>query len=163
VVLILAFSRMPRYARLVRGSVLGLKQLEFVTAATVLGASRARILVRHLIPNLTGTITVYSTLDLGGMIAALAGLSFIGIGIQPPAPEWGLMLTDARQNLVLAPWTAVFPGLAITLCIIAFNFVGDGARDALDPRLRRRTPGRKRGAAESTGRPQQTATAEVKG
>ncbi|HYM68126.1 MAG TPA: ABC transporter permease [bacterium] len=139
VVLILAFSRMPRYARLVRGSVLGLKKLEFVTAATVLGASRARILVRHLVPNLTGPISVYSTLDLGGVIAALAGLSFVGVGIQPPAAEWGLMLTDARQNLVLAPWTAVFPGLAITLCIIAFNFVGDGARDALDPRTRRRT------------------------
>lgn len=148
VVLILAFSRMPRYARLVRGATLGLKHLEFVTAASVLGASRTRILARHLVPNLTGTIAVYSTLDLGGMIAALAGLSFIGIGIQPPAAEWGLMLTDARQNLVLAPWTAVFPGLAITLCIIAFNFVGDGARDALDPRTRRRAPGRMRRAAE---------------
>jgi peptide/nickel transport system permease protein len=138
VVLVIAFSRMPRYARLVRGAVLGLKSREFVTAATALGASRARILRRHLIPNLTGVIVVYSTLDLGGALGALAGLSFVGVGIQPPTPEWGLMLADARQNLVLAPWSAIFPGLAISLTILAFNFTGDGLRDAFDPRLGRR-------------------------
>jgi peptide/nickel transport system permease protein len=129
---------MPRYARLVRGAVLGLKSREFVTAAMALGSSRARILWRHLIPNLTGVIVVYSTLDLGGALGALAGLSFVGVGIQPPTPEWGLMLADARQNLVLAPWSAIFPGLAISLTILAFNFTGDGLRDALDPRLGRR-------------------------
>jgi peptide/nickel transport system permease protein len=129
---------MPRYARLVRGAVLGLKSREFVTAATALGASHARILWRHLIPNLTGVIVVYSTLDLGGALSALAGLSFVGVGIQPPTPEWGLMLADARQNLVLAPWSAIFPGLAISLTILAFNFTGDGLRDVLDPRLGRR-------------------------
>lgn len=139
VVLIIAFSRMPRYARLVRGSVLALRELEFVTAARALGASGARILRRHLLPNLAGTIVVLGTLDLGGAIGALAGLSFIGVGVQPPAPEWGVMLADARQNLVLAPWTAVFPGLAITLSIVATNVAGDGVRDALDPRRRRRT------------------------
>jgi peptide/nickel transport system permease protein len=138
VVLVIAFSRMPRYARLVRGAVLGLKSREFVTAATALGASHARILWRHLIPNLTGVIVVYSTLDLGGALSALAGLSFVGVGIQPPTPEWGLMLADARQNLVLAPWSAIFPGLAISLTILAFNFTGDGLRDVLDPRLGRR-------------------------
>lgn len=138
VVLIIAFSRMPRYARLIRGTVLMLKGREFVTAANALGASNARILVRHLIPNLAGIIAVYSTLDLGGALGALAGLSFVGVGIQPPAPEWGVMLADARQNLVLAPWSAIFPGLAISLTILAFNFAGDGLRDALDPRLSRR-------------------------
>jgi ABC-type dipeptide/oligopeptide/nickel transport system permease subunit len=138
VVLVIAFSRMPRYARLVRGAVLGLKSREFVTAASALGASRARILVRHLIPNLTGVIVVYSTLDLGGALGALAGLSFVGVGIQPPSPEWGLMLADARQNLVLAPWSAIFPGLAISFTILAFNFTGDGLRDTFDPRLGRR-------------------------
>lgn len=138
VVFVIAFSRMPRYARLVRGAVLGLKSRDFVIAATAQGASHSRILLRHLIPNLTGVIVVYSTLDLGGALGALAGLSFVGVGIQPPAPEWGLMLADARQNLVLAPWSAVFPGLAISLTILAFNFTGDGLRDALDPRLGRR-------------------------
>ncbi|MDR7419186.1 MAG: ABC transporter permease [Armatimonadota bacterium] len=138
VVLVIAFTRMPRYARLVRGAVLGLKGREFVTAATALGASRARILLRHLIPNLTGVIVVYSTLDLGGALGALAGLSFVGVGIQPPSPEWGLMLADARQNLVLAPWSAIFPGLTISLTILAFNFTGDGLRDTFDPRLGRR-------------------------
>ena len=138
VVGILAFSRLPRYTRMVRGTVLALRGREFVTASAALGASRARLLRRHIVPNLAGTIAVYSTLDLGGVIGALAGLSFIGAGVQPPAPEWGVMLADARQNLVLAPWTAVFPGLAITITIIAFNVLGDGVRDALDPRMRRR-------------------------
>jgi peptide/nickel transport system permease protein len=138
VVLIIAFSRIPRYARLIRGTVLGLKTREYVTAATALGASHSRILLRHIIPNLTGVIVVYSTLDLGGALGALAGLSFVGVGIQPPSPEWGLMLADARQNLVLAPWSAIFPGLAISLSILAFNFSGDGLRDLLDPRLRYR-------------------------
>lgn len=138
VVLIIAFSRMPRYARLVRATVLSLKGREFVTAATALGASHVRILARHLIPNLAGVIAVYSTLDLGGALGALAGLSFVGVGIQPPAPEWGLMLADARQNLVLAPWSAIFPGLAISLTILAFNFAGDGLRDIFDPRLSHR-------------------------
>jgi peptide/nickel transport system permease protein len=138
VVLVIAFSRMPRYARLVRGAVLGLKTREFVTAASAMGGSHFRIVRRHLIPNLTGVIVVYSTLDLGSALSALAGLSFVGVGIQPPTPEWGLMLADARQNLVLAPWSAIFPGLAISLTILAFNFTGDGLRDTLDPRLSRR-------------------------
>jgi peptide/nickel transport system permease protein len=138
VVGILAFSRLPRYTRMVRGAVLALREREFITASAAFGATRGRLLRRHVVPNLGGTIAVYSTLDLGGVISALAGLSFIGVGVQPPTPEWGVMLADARQNLVLAPWTAVFPGLAITLTIIAFNVLGDGARDALDPRMRRR-------------------------
>jgi len=141
VVGILAFSRLPRYTRMIRGTVLALREREFIAASAALGATRGRLLRRHILPNLGGTIAVYSTLDLGGVIGALAGLSFIGAGVQPPAPEWGVMLADARQNLVLAPWTAVFPGLAITLVIIAFNVLGDGARDALDPRMRRRRPG----------------------
>jgi peptide/nickel transport system permease protein len=141
VVAILAFSRLPRYTRMVRGSVLALRGREFVTASAALGATRGRLLRRHIVPNLGGTIAVISTLDLGGVIGALAGLSFVGVGVQPPAPEWGVMLADARQNLVLAPWTAVFPGLAITLTIIAFNVLGDGLRDALDPRMRRRQRG----------------------
>lgn len=137
VALVLAISHLPRYVRLVRGIVLAQMQREFIEAARVAGGSTFKIVTRHLLPNSLDPLIVYASLDLGVIITALAGLSFLGVGIQPPTPDWGVMLTSARQNLYIAPWTAIFPGLAISITVIAFNFVGDGFRDALDPRMRR--------------------------
>ena len=134
VVFVLAITRVPRYARLIRGSVLSIQGREYVDAAHSVGTSRAAILGRHILPNSIAPVIIFATLDLGTIITALAGLSFLGVGIQPPTPDWGLMLTSARNNLVVAPWTAIFPGLAISLVVIGFNFMGDGLRDALDPR-----------------------------
>jgi peptide/nickel transport system permease protein len=137
IVVVLVITRFPRYARLIRGSTLSTKEREYVEAARMIGTSHAAIIVRHILPNSIAPIIVYATLDLGSVITSLAGLSFLGVGIQPPRPDWGLMLTDARNNLVAAPWTAIYPGLAISLVVIGFNLLGDGLRDALDPRLQR--------------------------
>jgi peptide/nickel transport system permease protein len=137
IVLVLAVSRAPRYARLMRGVVLQQKALEYVLAARATGATDSRVLFRHVIPNCVSTGMVYATFDAGTMLTALAGLSFLGVGVQPPTPDWGLMLTDARTYIYSAPWAAVFPGLAITICVMGVNFLGDGLRDLLDPRMRR--------------------------
>ena len=137
VVLVLAITHAPRYARLIRGAVLSIRRREFVEAARAIGVSGPGLVARHILPNSIAPIVIYATLDLGLIITALAGLSFLGVGIQPPTPDWGLMLTTARNNLAVAPWTAVFPGLAISLTVMGFNFMGDGLRDALDPRLQR--------------------------
>lgn len=134
-VAVLAFTRMPRVARLLRGATLSLKSAEYVMAARAIGARGSRIVLRHIIPNCLGPAIVYVSLDLGSIVTSLAGLSFLGVGIQPPAPDWGVMLTDGRKFLHTAPWVGVFPGLAITLTVMAFNFIGDGVRDALDPRM----------------------------
>lgn len=136
IVLILAATRFPRYARLIRGTVLSVKRREYVEAAHMIGTPDHKIILEHILPNSIAPVIVYSTLDLGSIVTALAGLSFLGVGVQPPTPDWGLMLTSARNNLVIAPWTAIFPGLAISFAVIGFNFMGDGLRDALDPRLR---------------------------
>lgn len=135
VITALAITRFPRYARLMRGLVLSIQQREYVEAARSIGASNPSIIMRHILPNGIAPIVIYATLDMGTTITALAGLSFLGVGIQPPTPDWGLMLTTARNNLAIAPWTAVFPGLAISITTMGFNFMGDGLRDALDPRL----------------------------
>ena len=137
VVLVLGVTHAPRYARLIRGTVLSVRRREFVDAARAIGVPAPALVTRHILPNSIAPIVIYGTLDLGLIITALAGLSFLGVGIQPPTPDWGLMLTTARNNLAVAPWTAIFPGLAISLTVMGFNFVGDGLRDALDPRLQR--------------------------
>jgi peptide/nickel transport system permease protein len=137
VVTALAITRFPRYARLIRGLVLSIRQREYVEAARVIGASDPSIIMRHILPNSIAPVIIFGTLDMGTTITALAGLSFLGVGIQPPTPDWGLMLTTARNNLAIAPWTAMFPGLAISISTMGFNFAGDGLRDALDPRLQR--------------------------
>jgi peptide/nickel transport system permease protein len=136
IVLVLAVTHLPRYARLIRGVVLTLRQREYVQAARVLGATSSRVMVRHLLPNSIAPLIVYATLDLGWMITAVAGLSFLGFGLQPPEQSWGSLLAEGRQFLALAPWIATFPGLAIAISVLALNIVGDGLRDALDPRLR---------------------------
>jgi peptide/nickel transport system permease protein len=126
------------YARLVRGQVLRARELEFVQAARALGATTARILARHIIPTTLPAVTVQATLGMGGVILAEASLSFLGLGVQPPTPSWGTMLNYGRGHLLDAPHLTVFPGVAIAILVLGFNFLGDGLRDAFDPATRER-------------------------
>jgi len=128
----------PWYARLVRGQVLWLKEREFVEAARAIGATPLRILWRHILPNTLAVIIVQVTLDVGYAVLATSGLSFLGLGAQPPTPEWGTMIAGARTFFREAWWYITFPGLALTLTVLGFNLLGDGLRDFLDPRTRRR-------------------------
>jgi len=121
------------FARLVRASILTLRELDFVTAAHSLGASPGRIVLRHILPNAIGPITVEATLELGYAIIEESGLSFLGFGIQPPTPSWGNLLSNAQENFLRYPWLAIFPGLMIFVAIISVNYIGDGLRDAFDP------------------------------
>jgi peptide/nickel transport system permease protein len=125
------------YARLARGQVLSLRRREYVEAARTIGASRARVLVRHLLPNAIAPLLIQASFDMGAAIIAAAGLSFIGFGAQPPTPEWGVMISEGRNFISTQPWLSLFPGLAILFAVGAFNVLGDGLRDILDPRLRR--------------------------
>lgn len=127
------------YARLVRGQVLRAREFEFVQAARALGASTPRILVRHIVPSVLPAVTVQATLGMAGAILAEASLSFLGLGVQPPTPSWGTMLSYGKAHLLEAPHLTVFPGLAIAVLVLGFNFLGDGLRDALDPATKRRT------------------------
>lgn len=124
------------YARLARGQVLVVREAEFVAAATALGAGPGRLLFRHLLPNILGPITVEATFGLAGAVVAEASLSFLGLGAQPPTPSWGAMLNEGRQYLLVAPHLILFPGLCVSATVLAFNFLGDGLRDLLDPRRR---------------------------
>ncbi len=139
VVLALSLIGWVGYARLVRGQVLRAREFEFVQAARALGASTSRILVRHVIPTAVPAVTVQATLGMGGAILAEAALSFLGLGVQPPTPSWGTMLNGGRIHLLDAPHLTVFPGVAIAVLVLGFNFLGDGLRDALDPVTRRAT------------------------
>lgn len=132
----ISVSNIPRYARIVRASVLSIRDQEFVEAAKAIGASNARIIFRHIIPNSLAPVIVQGTLGVASAILSTAGLSFIGLGIQPPAPEWGSMLSGGRQYLRYAWWVTTFPGVAIMITILSLNLLGDGLRDALDPRLK---------------------------
>lgn len=136
-VLALALAWWPGFARLVRGEVLSKKEELFVLAARAQGASPFRILFRHILPNITSPIIVKMSLDVGFAVLAVASLGFIGIGVRPPTPEWGVMLSISRSNLPHYWWTAIFPGLAIFLSVLGFNLLGDGLRDVFDPRARR--------------------------
>jgi peptide/nickel transport system permease protein len=127
----------PAYARLARSLVLVQRDEEYVQAAMVLGYSPGRILGRHILPNAAGPLIVLMTLDVGNAIITFAGLSFLGLGVTPPTPEWGSMIADGRL-LIIQWWVATFPGLAIISVVLGFNFLGDGIRDWLDPRARRR-------------------------
>ena len=139
VVLALSVIGWVGYARLVRGQVLRTHELEFVQAAKALGATTSRILMRHVIPTTLPAVTVQATLGMGGAILAEAALSFLGLGVQPPTPSWGTMLNYGRGHLLDAPHLTVFPGLAIAILVLGFNFLGDGLRDALDPATKGRT------------------------
>jgi peptide/nickel transport system permease protein len=125
------------YARLARGQLLSLRRREYVEAARSIGASPVRILARHLLPNAVAPLLVQASFDMGAAIIAAAGLSFIGFGAQPPTPEWGVMISEGRNFISTEPWLSLFPGLAILFTVGAFNLLGDGLRDVLDPRLRR--------------------------
>ena len=128
------------YARVVRGSILSIKDQEFVVASRGLGAGDVYILARHILPNIISPVIVIATLGIGYAILAAAGLSFLGFGVQPPTPEWGSMLDSGRLFLRKAPHIMVFPGLAIMITVLAFNFLGDGLRDEMDPRFRKEIP-----------------------
>ena len=121
-------------SRLVRGEVLRIREEGFVRAAEALGARRRRIIFRHLLPNALGPLLVAATLGVGDVILLEAGLSFLGLGIQPPTPSWGGMILDSREVMVSAPWTGIFPGLAIVITVLSANLFGDALRDAVDPR-----------------------------
>jgi len=133
-VIALAVGYWPWYTRLLRGQVLSLKNREYVEAARALGASNRAIMWRHILPNAFSPIIIELSQDMGYAILNIAALSFIGLGAQPPSPEWGAMIVAGRDFLRTAWWTCAFPGLAITVAVLGFNFVGDGLRDALDPR-----------------------------
>lgn len=121
-------------ARLVRGRFLSLRQVEFVEASHALGGTSLRVMFRHILPNALGPIIVATTLAVGGAIMLESALSFLGFGVQPPTPTWGNLLNEAREYLSLAPWLAIFPGLLILVTVLAVNFLGDGLRDAFDPK-----------------------------
>ncbi len=126
----------PRYARLVRSTVISIKELDYVTAARSLGATQGQLLFRHILPNSLTPLIVQATLGIATAILDAAALSFLGLGAEPPTPEWGLMLGEERNSIFNAPHLVIFPGIAIMLTVLAFNLLGDGLRDALDPRLR---------------------------
>ena len=131
-----SISSVPRYARIVRAWVWSIRDQQFIEAARAIGANDARIICRHIIPNSLAPVIVQGTLGVAGAILSTAGLSFIGLGIQPPAPEWGSMLSGGRQYLRYAWWVTTFPGVSIMITILSLNLLGDGLRDALDPRLK---------------------------
>jgi peptide/nickel transport system permease protein len=135
--LAIAIIYLPRFIRLVRASVLVEKEQTYVEAAQALGMNHRRLLFRHLLPNVIPPVIVQATLGLAEAIIEAAALSFLGLGATPPTPEWGAMLSEGRSYLRLAPWVTFFPGMAIFLIVVSFNLLGDGLRDALDPRLRR--------------------------
>jgi peptide/nickel transport system permease protein len=130
-------SAMPGYIRVVRGSVLSVRELDYITAAQVIGCSSNRILLRHILPNVIAPVIVLATLGIPNAIIAGASLSFLGLGIQPPTADWGEMLSSGRSHFAIAWWLSVFPGLAIVITVLTINLFGDGLRDALDPRQAR--------------------------
>ena len=136
VMLALAVVGWTSYARVVRGAVLSVKEKEFVEAVRALGTGEARIMFRHILPNVMAPVIVMATLGMAHVILAAAALGFLGLSAQPPTPEWGSMLNDGRAFMRTAPHLTIFPGLAIMVTVLAFNFLGDGLRDALDPRLK---------------------------
>ncbi|MEP7198642.1 MAG: nickel transporter permease [Chloroflexota bacterium] len=137
VMIAVGIGAIPSYTRVARGSTLSVRERDYVMSARVVGCSDARIILRYILPNVLPSIVVLATLGVAGAILTASGLSFLGLGAQPPAPEWGAMLTSGRTYLRQAWWFATFPGLAIMLTVLCINLFGDGLRDALDPKLRR--------------------------
>lgn len=133
----ISIVNIPTYGRLMRARVLSLREEEYVLAAHTVGLRQWRILFRHILPNSITPILVQGTMGIGSAVLEAAALGFLGMGAQPPEPEWGKMLADARNYIVQAPWLSIFPGLAIMATVLSFNLLGDGLRDLLDPRMRR--------------------------
>jgi peptide/nickel transport system permease protein len=138
-VIVMAITTWTIYARVVRGLSLTLRERDFVQAARALGAHDARIIVRHILPNVAAPVLVIWTLEVARVILMESALSFLGLGVPPPTPTWGRMLAEGRDYLTVAGWIAIFPGLAIMVTVLGINFLGDGLRDLLDPRLRQQT------------------------
>ncbi len=136
VVLAIALASWPAYARLARSVTLSLREENYIEAARAIGAGNPRVLFRHILPGVISPVTIQVSLDMGGILLTAAGLGFIGFGAQPPTPEWGLMISEGRNYIPGQWWVSTFPGLAISLVVLGFNLLGDGIRDALDPRLR---------------------------
>ena len=136
VMVAVGISSVPAFARLARGSVMVVKESEFVDAVRALGGTTGRVLFRHILPNIAATLFVMASVYTASAILTAAGLSFLGLGAQPPTPEWGAMLSRGREYLRSAPHVATYPGIAIFVAVMGFNFLGDGLRDALDPKLR---------------------------
>lgn len=132
----IAIINIPNFGRLIRSKVLSVKEEEYIVAAKAIGMKDSRILLRHILPNSFSPIIVQGTLAIATAIIEAAALSFLGLGAVAPQPEWGKMLSDARVHLMTAPWTMIFPGLAIMLTVLGFNLMGDGLRDALDPKMK---------------------------
>ncbi|MGC9075560.1 MAG: ABC transporter permease [Candidatus Bipolaricaulaceae bacterium] len=135
-VLAIAVYNLPQFIRVARAAALSIRENAFVEAARASGALSVHIVLRHILPNSLAPIVVLATLRTAASILTAAGLSFLGLGVQPPTPEWGTMISEARVYIVTAPWTSVFPGLAIFLTVLSFNLLGDGINDALNPRRR---------------------------
>lgn len=133
----LAVGLIPGYARLARASILNIRKMEYLEAAESINANVGRIIIKHIIPNILSPLIVQATLDVANAILVAASLSFIGLGVRPPTPEWGAMLTAGRDYLRTYPHLVMFPGLTIMIAVISLNMLGDGLRDALDPKLRR--------------------------
>lgn len=136
VMIAVGISAIPTYARVARGSVLKTKEEVFVEAAILMGCSTRRILLSHILPNILGPLVVISTLGIGGAIISGSALSFLGLGTTPPTPEWGLLLSDGRNYLSQAWWISTFPGAAIMITVLSINLLGDGLRDAFDPKMK---------------------------
>ena len=132
----LSISRIPQFARIVRSAILSVKGQEYIEAAKACGTGDGRIILKHILPNAMGPIIVQSTLNMATTILAIASLSFIGLGVKPPTPEWGSMLSEAREFMRRFPYLVVSPGVSIVLAVLSLNLIGDGLRDALDPRLK---------------------------
>lgn len=132
----IAIINIPNFGRLIRSKVLSVKQEEYIMAAKAIGMKDSRILISHVLPNCITPIIIQGTMAIATAIIDAAALGFLGLGAQPPTPEWGKMLADSRQYIVQAPWTVIFPGVAIMLTVLGFNLMGDGLRDALDPKMR---------------------------
>jgi peptide/nickel transport system permease protein len=136
VILAIAVTSFPHYARIVRGQVLSVRESDYVLAIRSVGAPDPRIIFRHVVPNVISPVLVHASLGVGVAIMAEAGLSFLGLGVQPPTPTWGSMIQVGFQYLELAPWLVMAPGIVIFMAVLGFNLLGDGLREALDPHLR---------------------------
>ena len=135
-IIVLTITQWPQIARLVRGGVLTVREKEFVSASKSLGASDSWIIFSQILPNIATPLLIATSHRMGLMILYEAALSFLGLGVQPPTPSWGIMIADGRQFLMIAPWIIVSPGVALMLAVLAFNFIGDGLRDAFDPKMK---------------------------
>ena len=136
VMLAVGISTVPEYARLARGKVLSVMQLEYIEAVHSIGGSNIRVILKHILPNISAPITILATLQVGNAILVGSGLSFLGMGAQPPTPEWGLMTAEGRNFMSQAWWISTFPGIAILITVISINQIGDGLREAIDPYLK---------------------------